>query len=52
MAEIITHAHTVRAEKTQAAEADKTIEVTDEWYEKLKAIPFVSSKSQLHYNTL
>lgn len=41
---IMTHANKVRATKTHEAEAAKTIEITDEWYEKLKAIPFVSRK--------
>jgi len=41
---IIQHANRVRAEKTHEAEAVQTIEITDDWYEKLKAIPFVSCR--------
>ena len=41
---IIEHANKVRATKSHEAEANQTIEITDEWYEKLSAIPFVSCK--------
>ena len=46
---IIAHANKVRATKTHEAEAAQTIEITDEWYEKLSAIPFVSSKVISYY---
>jgi hypothetical protein len=49
---IIGHANKVRATKTHEAEAAQTIEITDEWYEKLSAIPFVSSKVNAYYMLL
>ena len=42
--EMISHANRVRATKSHEAEAAQTIEVTNEWFDKLKAIPFVSCK--------
>ncbi len=33
--QIIRHANKVRASKSHMAEANQTIEITDEWYEKL-----------------
>ncbi len=44
VASIIAHANKVRATKSHEAEAVQTIEITDEWYDKLSAIPFVSCK--------
>jgi hypothetical protein len=44
VAHIIKHANNVRATKAHNAEAAQTIEITDEWYEKLSAIPFISCK--------
>jgi hypothetical protein len=41
---IIAHTNKVRATKSHEAEAVQTIEITDEWYEKLSSIPFVSCK--------
>ena len=42
--EIMTHANHVRATQGYEAQAAQTIEITDDWYEKLQAIPFVSCK--------
>ena len=47
--QLISHAHKVRANKVHEFEAALTIEVTDAWYEKLKAIPFVSRKFKLSF---
>ena len=47
---IIRHAQTTRATKSHQAEAVQTIEITDEWYEKLSAIPFVSCKFEIETN--
>ena len=44
VASIIAHANKVRATKSHEAEAVQTIEITDEWYDKLSSIPFVSCK--------
>ena len=41
---IIAHANNVRVTKSHEAEAVQTIEITDEWYENLKSIPFISCK--------
>jgi len=41
---IISHANKVRATRSHEAEAVQTIEITDEWYEKLSSVPFVSCK--------
>lgn len=41
---IIKHANSVRATKAHNAEEAQTIEITDDWYEKLSAIPFISCK--------
>ena len=42
--QMISHANKIRATKAHNAEAVQTIDITDEWYEKLKSIPFVSCK--------
>ena len=42
--QIIKHANLQRSSLASQAMATQTIELTDEWYEKLSAIPFVSSK--------
>ena len=42
--EIIRHANEIRATKAHDAEAIQTIDITDEWYDKMMAIPFVSCK--------
>ena len=42
--QMIAHANKIRATKAHNAEAVQTIDITDEWYEKLKAVPFVSCK--------
>ena len=41
---IIEHANKVRVTKSHEAEAAQTIEITDEWFNKLSAIPFISCK--------
>ena len=41
---MISHANKIRATRSHDAEAVQTIDITDEWYEKLKSIPFVSCK--------
>ena len=38
------HAHDERVSPAAARKANATIEITEEWYEKLSAIPFVSCK--------
>ena len=48
--EIIAHANKVRATKQHMCEAIQTIEVTDEWYKKLTAIPFISRKFKFLVN--
>ncbi len=50
--EIMTHANNVRATQVHEAQATQTIEITDDWYEKLQAIPFVSCKYMIHNNFL
>ena len=45
---IVKHANKVRATKAHNAEAVDTIEITDEWYEKLTAIPFISCNPKPH----
>ena len=50
MKEVIDHANTVRATNQHKAEAGQVIEVTDEWYDKLKAIPFISRKFKYSIN--
>ena len=50
--QIMTHAQTVRANKSHMLEAVQTIEVTDEWFDKLKAVPFVSCKFNSLTNSL
>ena len=42
--EIISHANKVRATQQHKAEQEQVITVTDDWYEKLTSIPFVSRK--------
>ncbi len=49
---IISHAQTTRATKSHQAEAVQTIEITDDWYERLSAIPFVSCKFDIETNLL
>ena len=44
VASIIGHANKVRVTKSHEAEAVQTIKITDEWYEKLSSIPFISCK--------
>jgi len=48
--QMISHANKIRATRSHDAEAVQTIDITDEWYEKLKAIPFVSCKSISVFN--
>jgi len=50
--QMIAHANKVRATKAHEAEAVQTINITDDWYEKLKSIPFVSCKSIFNVNFL
>ena len=49
VSQILQHANTVRATKSHQAEAVQTIDITDEWFEKLKAIPFVSCKFEFQH---
>ena len=42
--QIIKHANLQRTSSASEAMATQTIEVTDDWYERLSAIPFVSCK--------
>ena len=48
--QIIKHANVQRSSPASQAMAASTIEVTDEWYEKLSAIPFVSCKCTSRVN--
>ena len=50
--EIIAHANKVRATRQHMAEATQTIEVTDEWFDKLTSIPFISRKFSLPNSSL
>ena len=52
VSQIIKHAQKVRATKAHNAEAAETIEITDDWYEKLSAIPFISCKLSCQSNLL
>ena len=45
VAELIKHANLQRTTAKNEAQAIQTIEVTDEWYQKLQSIPFISRKS-------
>ena len=38
------HAHDERVSPAAAAKANATIEITDEWYEKLNSVNYISSK--------
>ena len=42
---LMAHANEQRNSQASEAQAKETIEITDEWYEKLKAVPFMSCKS-------
>ena len=52
LSEVIAHANKVRATNQHKADAGQVIEVTDEWFDKLKAIPFISRKFILNINFL
>ena len=42
---LMTHANQQRTSSANEAQAKQTIEITDEWYDKLQAVPFISRKS-------
>ena len=50
--ELIRHANEVRTSAEQKAQAQQTIEVNEEWWQKLKEIPFVSCKFNITSNSL
>ena len=50
VAEIMKHANLARNSAENESMAEKAIEMTDDWYDQLKLIPFVSCKLILFTN--
>ena len=51
--QLLKHANELRNDAKKTGEADRVIEVTDEWWDKLNAVPFMSSKCPLfRFNSL
>ncbi len=42
---LMTHANQQRTTSANEAQAKQTIEITDDWYDKLQSVPFISCKS-------
>ena len=41
---LVKHANELRNAASKQQEAEKVVEITDEWWQKLNAVPFISSK--------
>lgn len=44
VAQLLKHANALRNDAKKQGEADHVVEVTNEWWDKLNAVPFISSK--------